>query len=53
MGINVFIKVFLVNILVKHILYLAKKVVIHAIFWGKTVSKNMCPCKLCGMLHIF
>ena len=52
-GINVFIKVFLVNIWVKYIFYLAKKVVIYAIFWGKTVSENMCPCKDCGMLHIF
>ena len=31
---------------------MAKKVVIHAIFWGKTFSRNICPCKVCDKIHV-
>ena len=32
--------------------HLEKKVVMYAIFWGKTFSGNMCPCKACAKFHV-
>ena len=40
------------NIEVKYVFFLAKKVVIYAIFWGKTFSRHKCPCKVCAKFHV-
>ena len=32
---------------------MAKKLVIHAIFWDKTFSRNICPCKICDKFHVW
>ena len=39
MGIDMCIEIFKGNIWVKYVLFLANKVVIYAIFWGKALKK--------------
>ena len=45
-------KVYQGNVGVKEIFFLAEKVLICAIFWSKTFSRNMCPCQVCAKFHV-
>ena len=33
--------------------YWQKKVVVHPLFWGKILTYNMCPCKVCAYIHVY